>query len=51
MWKLTLKQSLNYLQVTNPSTAILGISNVLEHVIKGNNKTRHHISTLIQLRQ
>jgi hypothetical protein len=33
MWKLALKQSLNYLEVTNPSTAILGMSNILEHVI------------------
>jgi hypothetical protein len=29
----TLKQSLNYVEATNPSTTILGIANVHEHVI------------------
>jgi hypothetical protein len=31
---------------TNPSTPILGISQLLVHVINKNNKLRHHISAL-----
>jgi hypothetical protein len=46
--KLALKRSLNYVRVTNPSTAILGISQLQVHVMIKNNKTRHHNSALIQ---
>jgi hypothetical protein len=31
--KLALKRSLNYVRVMNPSTAILGIANVHDHVM------------------
>jgi hypothetical protein len=44
--ELALKQSLNYVRVTNPSTPILGISQLHVHVILKNNRLRHHISAL-----
>jgi hypothetical protein len=46
--KLTLKWSLNYVRVTNPSTPILGISQLHYHMILQDNNARHHISALVQ---
>jgi hypothetical protein len=46
--ELALKRSSNYIQIMNPSTLILVISQLRVHVTTENNKTRHHISALIQ---
>jgi hypothetical protein len=47
MRKLALKRSLNYVRVTNPSTAILGMSHVRMHVIRENNRDGRYTSAWI----